>query len=81
MKSQKNPGKIYYYENKGSGEILVETCDVKEVPESMRFVEVNGKRIPVVKVVMLQSGDFKEIIEYGPKEKFLRSTIAASTKK
>lgn len=81
MKSPKHPGKISYYENKDFGEMLVNTSDIEEVPENMRFVEIEGNKIPLVKVVMQQSGDFKEIIEYGPKIKFLRSTIAVPTRK
>ncbi len=76
----KHPGKIAYHESRNGVEKLVNTEDVNNVPETMRFRKgKDGKDVPVVKAVAMKDGDgnVREIIEYGPKGEFLQSTMAA----
>lgn len=75
--TSKHPGKISYFELDPitKEEKLTSTADIKDVPESLRFADTPDGHIPVVKVVMIPSDKFREIIEYGPKGQFLRNTI------
>lgn len=80
MADKKHPGKISMFENVNGVEQLVKVEDVKNVPESMRFRKgASGKDVPVVKTVAMKGPDgrVREIIEYGPNDEFLQSTMAA----
>jgi hypothetical protein len=73
---KKHPGKIDFFQLIEGKLELKKTELIEKIPESMRFVNLDGKEVPVVKCVSQNMGDHLEIIEYGPKDKFLRSTIA-----
>ena len=80
MADKKHPGKITFVECMDGVEKVVKVEDVLNVPESMRFrKDASGKDVPVVKTVAMKTADgrVREIIEYGPKGEFLRSTVAA----
>nr|MDO8112710.1 hypothetical protein [Candidatus Sigynarchaeota archaeon] len=80
MPEKKHPGKISFFENVNGTEKLVKIDDVKNMPESMRFrKDMHGKDVPVVKTVAMKTsdGNIREIIEYGPNDQFLASTMAA----
>nr|MDO8118756.1 hypothetical protein [Candidatus Sigynarchaeota archaeon] len=72
----KHPGTIKFFEIVDRVEKLVNVEKAENVPENMRFVDVDGKKIPVVKVVMVKNNVFSEIHEYGPKGEFLRTTMS-----
>jgi hypothetical protein len=71
----KHPGSITYYERVDGKEKKVKTTPIDQIPESMWFGETNKGRVPIVKVVAQPMGNGREIIEYGPKGEFIRSTI------
>lgn len=71
----KHPGQIAFYEIKEGQEVLLHTDPIKSIPINMQFIDTPNGKIPVVKCVMMGEGSFREIIEYGPKGEFLRSTI------
>jgi hypothetical protein len=73
----KHPGKISYYELDPvtKQEKLTSTVEIDKVPEAMRFGDTPEGLIPIVKVVMIPGDKFREIIEYGPKNQFVRNTI------
>lgn len=54
------------------GERLI---DHNELPESERFVEVDGGKVPVARIVLRRIGDRGEILKYGPKGELLEVTV------
>lgn len=67
-----HPGTITYMMD----DQVVSVRDVNELPESSRFANTREGKVPVVKVVALTMSDkMREVIEYGPNNNRLRSTI------
>ena len=67
-----HPGTIRYLD---SDRNLVNELPIEEVPESLRFAyDEDDNMIPVVEVVAHESGDGREIFEYGPEGQLLRVT-------
>lgn len=65
-----HPGTITYMDGDTNTVISVKPIDT--VPESMRFAGA----IPVVKVVTrTMNANTREVVEYGPNDELLRSTI------
>jgi hypothetical protein len=68
-----HPGTITYVD--GATGAVVNAVPATEVPESLRFIERDGRLVPVVRVVMNQlDASRREIEEYGPNEELLRRT-------
>lgn len=76
IKMKKHPGIVEFYKLDNEIEKLVKKQEIEKIPEQMRYVEIDGKMIPVVKIVRLKNPSFIEIKEYEPNQQFLRSTIA-----
>jgi hypothetical protein len=63
---------ILFYEN----DQLTRTRNADEVPENIRYVEVNGQRVEVAKIVARTSGDETRTIEqYSADGVLLRRTL------
>jgi hypothetical protein len=71
----KHPGQIAFYKIQDGEEILLHTEPIEKIPITMQFIDTPDGKIPVVKTVLMEKGKMAEIIEYGPKGEFLRSTI------
>ncbi len=71
-----HPGTVEFYETVDGVEKLVKVEKATDVPESIKFVNVNGTRVPVVKVVMLKNSVFSEIHQLGPKGELLKTTMS-----
>ena len=66
-----HPGTVVFDDGGGN----TRSVPVDEVPESLRFAEGPGGRVPVVRVVARTRGDQREILEYGPGGLLLRTTL------
>ncbi len=65
------PKQILFYED----DTLIETEDAATVPESVRYVEVDGKKIEVAKVVARTSGETRAIEQYSSDGVLLLRTL------
>jgi hypothetical protein len=75
MSRPPHPGTIVYVDERGE-----QRRPVNEVPESLRYGEVEGgKWLPVVRVVATTAGDQRVIREYGPGGELLRSTVQSGS--
>jgi hypothetical protein len=63
-------GKVTMVDEQGTRVI-----EATELPEAMRFVEVDGGRVPVAKIEMRRAGDRGEIFKYGPNGELLEVTV------
>jgi len=68
-----HPGTIVYVD--GATQQEVRRLPVEEVPESMRFRATARGLVPVVKVVAIEDGNQRSLLEYGPDGEFLFSTL------
>jgi hypothetical protein len=71
-----HPGKIVYVDG-NTGEVT-EEVDAAEVPVSIRFVELEGRVVPVVKIVSYTQDNRRVVEQLGPDDEFLRSTLMLS---
>ena len=69
-----HPGVIVFFE----GERQVATRRASELPEELLFADTPRGRVPVVKVVAHIGADRREILEFGPDDQLLRSTLQLS---
>ena len=67
-----HPGTITFMED----DCIISVRKADEVPEQARFADTARGPVPVVKVVMSMMNDTtREIVEYGPNDERLRSTV------
>ena len=67
-----HPGTITYLVD----DRVVFVCAAAELPETSCFADTQNGKIPIVKVVALtMSEKMREVVEYGPDDSRLRSTI------
>lgn len=67
-----HPGKIQFVDRTAATD---ETRAYTEVPEGIAFVEVDGHRVPVVRVVAETHGDTRTLISYGADGAVLERTV------
>lgn len=70
---EKHPGRVTFV-NGNTNEIIDEE-DVATVPPSIAFVELDGKRYPVVRIVVFEDEDRRIIRQYGEDGTLLLSTV------
>lgn len=69
---QRHPGQIVH-EDQVSGRTW--KTPATEVPQPIAWVEMDGKWIPVLKIVVTGSGDRREITKFGPQGETLERTL------
>jgi hypothetical protein len=69
----KHPGKIVFID--GNTQQITHEFEAAEVPFNIRFVELEGQLVPVVKIVAFTSAQQRTIRQYGPEGQLLNSTL------
>ncbi len=73
MISGAHPGTVVFVDG-STGEVTQEKR-AEDVPESIRFATLDGRLIPVVRVVAFSEPDRRILREYGPDGQLLRSSV------
>lgn len=70
-----HPGTIVFVDEAAGTE---EARPAAEVPESVAWAELEGERVPVVRVVRKQAGQRVELVHYGPGGQVVQRTVGHS---
>lgn len=69
----KHPGTIVLVD--GDTSQVIRRDSVRDVPESLHFVETEHGPVPVVRIVAFEQGGRRTLYEYGPDGQLLRSRV------
>jgi hypothetical protein len=71
---ERHPGQIVH-DDQVDGRVW--TKKAEEVPPTIAWVQVDGKWVPVVRIVITGTSDRREIAKYGPAGQMLETTVQA----